>query len=181
MKENKGITLVALIITIIVLLILAVVTISAVNEGKLFSYANNAATSYSGAAEKENTMITNYVDEIKKHEPNQEQTSVNKWHERGITNVQIGEDKKYYCADTGLGESMCIYLTADGCLCLAETPTDEEFFQRPSNDIDESCDFTTPNRMVEGDDYYIFEGNTITIRWELEDLQLHVFTATLQE
>ncbi len=57
MKENKGITLVALIITIIVLLILAVVTISAVNEGSLFSHANNAATKYKEGAEAEDSTI----------------------------------------------------------------------------------------------------------------------------
>ena len=45
-KQNKAITLIALIITIIVLLILAVVTISAVNEGSIFAHANNAATRY---------------------------------------------------------------------------------------------------------------------------------------
>ncbi len=68
LKENKGITLVALIITIIVLLILAVVTISAVNEGSLFAHANNAATEYSEAADKENTMISNYLSELAKHD-----------------------------------------------------------------------------------------------------------------
>ena len=71
MKESKGITLVALIITIIVLLILAVVTISAVNEGSLFSYANNAAESYSKAQEEENTMISNWLTELAKHDGNQ--------------------------------------------------------------------------------------------------------------
>ena len=75
MKENKGITLVALIITIIVLLILAVVTISAVNEGSLFSYANNAAEGYSKAQEEENTMISNWLAEIAKHDPSNEKLS----------------------------------------------------------------------------------------------------------
>ncbi len=68
MKENKAITLVALIITIIVLLILAVVTISAVNEGSLFSHANNAATTYSEAQKEENTMIANWLTELEKHD-----------------------------------------------------------------------------------------------------------------
>ncbi len=60
-KENRGITLVALIITIIVLLILAIVTLNAVNEGKLFNHANNAAKSYSDAAENENSLISYYL------------------------------------------------------------------------------------------------------------------------
>ncbi len=74
LKENKGITLVALIITIIVLLILAVVTISAVNEGSLFAHANNAATGYTEAAEKENTMISNWLTELAKHDGKQTST-----------------------------------------------------------------------------------------------------------
>ena len=72
LKKEKGITLVALIITIIVLLILAVVTISAVNEGSLFSYANNAATAYSAAQEQENTMISNWLTELAKHDKSEE-------------------------------------------------------------------------------------------------------------
>ncbi len=72
MKEEKGITLVALIITIIVLLILAVVTISAVNEGSLFSYANNAAEGYSKAQKEENTMISNWLTELAKHDSGEE-------------------------------------------------------------------------------------------------------------
>ncbi len=63
-SNQKGITLVALIITIIVLLILAVVTINAVNEGSLFSYANNAARTYSEKAEEENSLITGYISKI---------------------------------------------------------------------------------------------------------------------
>ncbi len=67
MKRNSGITLVALIITIIVLLILAVVTISAVNEGSLFSYVNNAAEGYSKAQEEENTIISTYLTKMEKY------------------------------------------------------------------------------------------------------------------
>ena len=60
-KTQKGITLIALIITIVVLLILAVVTISAVNEGSIFAHANNAATRYSQEAERENSLIHNLL------------------------------------------------------------------------------------------------------------------------
>ncbi len=67
-KDNKGITLVALIITIIVLLILAVVTISAVNGGNLFAHANNAATTYSQKAEEENSMISSYISKMEQYD-----------------------------------------------------------------------------------------------------------------
>ena len=43
MKENKGITLIALVITIIVMLILVAVTITMAINGGLFGYAGNAA------------------------------------------------------------------------------------------------------------------------------------------
>ena len=68
LKENKGITLIALIITIIVLLILAVVTITAVSEGNIFNHANNAATRYNAAATEENAIIANYLSEMEKHD-----------------------------------------------------------------------------------------------------------------
>ena len=58
MKAEKGITLVALVITIIVLLILAMVSISIVNQQGLFDRANNAATTYNKAAEGEQANIT---------------------------------------------------------------------------------------------------------------------------
>ncbi|MGN1351431.1 MAG: hypothetical protein ACI4VE_01370, partial [Clostridia bacterium] len=43
MKSNKGITLIALVITIIVMLILVVVTIRISTNGGLFDYAGKAA------------------------------------------------------------------------------------------------------------------------------------------
>ena len=52
-KMQKGITLIALIITIVVLLILAVVTIGAIQESKIITHAQNASDSYTIAQEKE--------------------------------------------------------------------------------------------------------------------------------
>lgn len=58
LKANKGITLVALIITIIVLLILAGVSISMVlgNNG-LLNNSKNAVTKYNAAKQNETTML----------------------------------------------------------------------------------------------------------------------------
>ena len=53
MKKQNGITLIALIITIVVLLILAVVTIKAVRDGGIIQHAQNAASDYTIAQEKE--------------------------------------------------------------------------------------------------------------------------------
>ena len=61
MKNARGITLIALIITIVVLLIISVVTINAVSGEKLIEHANNAAAAYEAAAREENAMIRDIV------------------------------------------------------------------------------------------------------------------------
>lgn len=53
MRKQKGITLIALIISIIVLLILAVVTIGTVKDSGIIDHAENAKDSYTIAQEKE--------------------------------------------------------------------------------------------------------------------------------
>lgn len=65
MKEQKGITLVALVITIIVMLILVGVSVTVALKGGLFDTAKDAKTKYEDAAEKENTanFITVDVDD----------------------------------------------------------------------------------------------------------------------
>ena len=59
-KMQKGITLIALIITIVVLLILAVVTIGAIQESKIIAHAKNAATTYNDEKSKEESAIAGY-------------------------------------------------------------------------------------------------------------------------
>lgn len=64
-KNQKGITLVALVITIIVLLILAGVAITlAVNHGDLFNHANNAATKWNAAVQNEAGTISNLLNDL---------------------------------------------------------------------------------------------------------------------
>ena len=58
--RNKGITLVALIITIIVLLILAAVAIAAIKGDGIISHAKNAKTQYTEAQKKEQDMLEYY-------------------------------------------------------------------------------------------------------------------------
>ena len=57
MKKQKGITLIALIITIVLLLILAVVVIGAVRDGNVIRYAQNAEESYTVEQEKEKISV----------------------------------------------------------------------------------------------------------------------------
>ena len=56
MKGQKGITLVALVITIIVMLILVGVSITVAMQGGLFDTARNAATGTNEAAAAENKL-----------------------------------------------------------------------------------------------------------------------------
>ena len=63
-KAEKGITLVALIITIIVLLILAVVSINAVQNDGIIDYAKNARTEYEKAQDEEQALLDYYTSQI---------------------------------------------------------------------------------------------------------------------
>ena len=58
LKTQKGITLIALIITIVVLLILAAVAIGAVQDSNIVGYAQNAAGGYDKAKGDENNTIS---------------------------------------------------------------------------------------------------------------------------
>lgn len=57
-KENFGITLVALIITIVVLLILAVVSIGAIRDSDIIGHSKTAQSLYTEAQEKENVSLS---------------------------------------------------------------------------------------------------------------------------
>ena len=66
-KIQKGITLIALIITIIILLILAVVTIGSIKNSNIITYAQNAASDYEQAKGKEEGLLSDYEDKIKEY------------------------------------------------------------------------------------------------------------------
>lgn len=56
MRSQKGITLIALVITIIVMLILVAVTITMAVNGGLFNYAKEAGTKTNGATANEQKL-----------------------------------------------------------------------------------------------------------------------------
>jgi len=60
-KEQKGITLIALIITIVVLLILAAVAISSISNDGILHYATNAADSWNKAQTNEQATLDSYL------------------------------------------------------------------------------------------------------------------------
>ena len=63
-KTQKGITLIALIITIVVLLILAAVTINAIQGDGILQYAKNAADEYTAKADEEQETINTLLGQI---------------------------------------------------------------------------------------------------------------------
>ncbi len=69
MKEQKGITLVALVITIIILLILAGISIATLQQTNLFGQAQRAANETKNAAANEANALNQYSDEINKYLP----------------------------------------------------------------------------------------------------------------
>ena len=63
-KQQKGITLVALVITIIILLILAGISISALTNQGLFTQAQNAKNLTEEKTAEENEILTNYLEQM---------------------------------------------------------------------------------------------------------------------
>ena len=63
-KKNRGITLVALVITIIILLILAGISITAITQTGLFENAKQAKNAMENAETKENTILLDYDNKI---------------------------------------------------------------------------------------------------------------------
>lgn len=64
LKTNKGITLIALIITVIIMLILAGVTIDTVVNQDLFGYAKKAVEDTQGALDYEQQLVNDLIDEF---------------------------------------------------------------------------------------------------------------------
>ena len=62
MKNEKGITLIALVITIIVMLILVTVTIRVATDGNLFTHASNAVKGTKSAIADEDNILNDNLD-----------------------------------------------------------------------------------------------------------------------
>ena len=66
-KSTKGITLVALVITIIILLILSGITISSLTNTGLFKNAQKAKEATAEAQQKEQDLLNQYEEELNKY------------------------------------------------------------------------------------------------------------------
>ena len=65
MKKNKGITLIALVITIIVLIILAGIALAALKgDNSIIAKANDATRKHKKATEEEENILNKYIDII---------------------------------------------------------------------------------------------------------------------
>ena len=90
-KAQKGITLIALVITIIVLLILAGVSIATLTgENGILTQANNAKNKTKEAQEEE-AMLQNYLDILNEKTENSEETTA-KWTQEGVTLTRTNAD-----------------------------------------------------------------------------------------
>ena len=78
-KEEKGITLVALIITIVVLLILAAVAIGTVKNSDIIGHAQNAAGSFNQSKDNEVLLLEKYENEIEDKLPKQEEGLIGRY------------------------------------------------------------------------------------------------------
>ena len=95
MKRNKGITLVALVITIIVLLILAGITISSLTNTSISAKAKEAKEKTESAQKNEQDVLGQYVDELNKQTSNEkfdDEKGVNKPElMQGMTAIKFNE------------------------------------------------------------------------------------------
>ena len=102
-KENTGITLVALIMTIVLLLILAGISISSLTQTGLFGKAKKATESYKEAGEKERIQTALYTMQIDMTTNNDSKTKIGKkLYDKNIENgskwdiIVINDSKKTY-------------------------------------------------------------------------------------
>ena len=179
LKENKGITLIALIITIIVLLILAVVTINAVNEGSIFAHANNAVTKYNAAATEENSMIANYLAKMEKYDNNNNNNDNNSDDNEIYPNLNkdpetgciIGHTYEFETTDNGGGNfvSGVLTITTEGNVIFGtsgkEGSTNTILYEKAMDYIKAGQAMANGNKIAfPGDNHnyvtFIFNGNT---------------------
>jgi len=88
-KAEKGITLIALIITIVVLLILAAVAISSIQNDGILHYAKNAADNWNKAVQNEANMLGDYLNYL--NNSNNTGSTSAAWTQNGTT-VTNGKD-----------------------------------------------------------------------------------------
>jgi len=109
-KTQKGITLVALIITIVILIILAVVSIGTISKEEIFQQAEEATNRYNQSIPKEQNTLAGYVEKLNKYFPIPESGGGN----GNVDPIQVseGDTVKYDSNNDGTKEDW-IVLTAE--------------------------------------------------------------------
>ena len=92
MKNNKGITLIALVVTIIILLILAGVSITTLSGNGLFGRAESSAAKYQQASENENSTLSSLMDKYDHYESQTTEMVTLKWTSPIATNGTFMND-----------------------------------------------------------------------------------------
>ena len=94
-KENRGITLIALVITIIILLILAGISISALTNQGLFKNAKTAQKETEKAEAEQGQRLNEYEDEINKYLSNNDKKEEKLIDKVNDGTIKIGDYVKY--------------------------------------------------------------------------------------
>ena len=94
-KSQKGITLIALVITIIILLILAGISISALTNQGLFKNAKEAQNATEKAEEEQGKVLNEYEDEINKYLENGDKKAEKLVDKVNDGTIKVGDYVKY--------------------------------------------------------------------------------------
>ena len=147
-KQNRGITLVALVITIIVLIILAGVSINAVMNGGLIQNAKDAKSDYEKSKVKEDRYLGKLEQEI--------ENAKGRWKEAGL-------------AEDGTPQVSADFYIKSVPAVYAGTPGDAVLVWKQGKPIPKA----TPSmeEMMEGRSWSLFS-NVHTIDWDEYDAYL---------
>ena len=111
-KKERGITLIALIITIIILVILAAVSIRAITNMKIVDYAINGSQNYVAAGKNENNVLSNVTtsidDAIDSIVAIQENKSAINYGSKTAETVELGDEISIGTEKTGIEKFLVI-------------------------------------------------------------------------
>ena len=165
LKNDKGITLIVLVITIVALLILTTVSINLVINRGIISHAENAVENYNQVAVNELEIISDYETLIE-NIINPSKAEPNFWQKKGLTSKDVKFDTLYKGTInlSGTNEVMHFGFYSNGDICVNFSETDITISTK-----DEDGNNNTGNNGGDRQFVEIYEGlfkistNTITL------------------
>lgn len=159
MKENKGITLVALVVTIIILLILAGISIMVLTQTGMFDKANLAKQKSEEAQKLENSILEDYENKIEISANGSRETS----------NSKIFLDTSNVIGCVGQSTDWCndsySYTATEDCAIMGRIGTNSGgSITILINSIDIGYMRTINSFSYSSINYYLKKGDTIEIR-----------------